>query len=49
MSEDSDFDGEWKEKGETKVHMCSSTLCVDDYLDWKSCRLLGIMGKVFVK
>jgi len=33
MSEDSDCDGEWKEKVETKVRMCSSTLCEDDYLD----------------
>ena len=30
MSEDSDFDGEWKE---TKVSMCSSILCEDGYLD----------------
>jgi len=33
MSEDSNFDGEWKEEVETKVHMCSSILCDDEYLD----------------
>ena len=33
MSEDSDFDGEWKEEVETKVRMCSSILCEDEYLD----------------
>ena len=33
MSEDSDFDGEWKEEVETKVSMCSSILCEDEYLD----------------
>ena len=33
MSEDSDFDGEWKEKVETKVSMCSSLLCEDENLD----------------
>ena len=34
-SEDSDFDGEWKEEVETKVStcMCSSLLCDDEYLD----------------
>jgi len=37
MSEDSDFDGEWKEEVETKVStcMCSSILCEDEYLDGK--------------
>ena len=35
MSEDSDFDSEWKEEVETKVStcMCSSLLCDDEYLD----------------
>ena len=35
MSEDSDFDGKWKEEVETKVStcMCSSLLCDDEYLD----------------
>ena len=33
MSEDSDFDGEWKEEVETKVSTCSSTLYEDKYLD----------------
>ena len=27
------FDGEWKEEVETKVSMCSSILCEDEYLD----------------
>ena len=33
MSEDSGFDSEWKEQVETKVRMCSSLLCEDEYLD----------------
>ena len=33
MSEDSDFDSEWKEQVETKVSMCSSLLCEGDHLD----------------
>jgi len=33
MSEDSDFDGEWTEEVETKVSMCSSILCEDEYVD----------------
>jgi len=33
FSEDSDFDGECKEEVETKVSMCSSILCEDEYLD----------------
>ena len=33
MSEDSDFDSDWKEQVETKVSMCSSLLCEDEYLD----------------
>ena len=33
MSEDSDFDSEWKEQVESKVSMCSSLLCEDEYLD----------------
>ena len=35
MSEDSDFDSEWREQVETKVSacMCSSILCEDEYLD----------------
>ena len=33
MSEDSDFDIECKEQVETKVSMCSSSLCEDEYLD----------------
>ena len=32
MSEDNDFDGEWKEEVETKC-MYSSILCEDEYLD----------------
>ena len=32
MSEDSNFDGEWKEEVETKVSMCSN-MCEDEYLD----------------
>ena len=32
MSDDSDFDSEWKEEVETKVSMCSSLLC-EEYLD----------------
>ena len=39
-SEDSDFDGEWKEEVETKVStcMCSSILCEDEYLDGELCK-----------
>ena len=35
MSEDSDFDSEWREEVKTKVStcMCSSKLCEDEYLD----------------
>ena len=35
MSEDSDFDSEWREQVETKVStcICSSILCEDEYLD----------------
>ena len=35
MSEDSDFDSEWRERVETKVSTCtcSSRLCEDEYLD----------------
>ena len=35
MSEDSDFDSEWREQVKTKVStcMCSSKLCEDEYLD----------------
>ena len=37
MSEDSDFDSEWREQVKTKVSscMCSSILCEDEYLDGK--------------
>ena len=38
MSEDSDFDSEWKEQVETKVSMCSSLLCEDEYLDGGLCK-----------
>ena len=27
------FNSEWKEQVETKVSMCSSSLCEDEYLD----------------
>ena len=33
MSEDSDFNSEWKEQVETKVSMCSSLTCEDECLD----------------
>ena len=33
MSEDSYFDSEFKEHIETKVSMCSSLVCEDEYLD----------------
>ena len=32
MSEDSDYDSEWKEQVWTKVSVCCS-LCEDEYLD----------------
>ena len=37
MSEDSNFDSEWREQVKTKVStcMCSSILCEDEYLDGK--------------
>ena len=38
MSEDSDFDGEWKEGVENKVSMCSRLLCEDEYLDGELCK-----------
>ena len=38
MSEDSDFDGEWKEEVETKVCMCSSLQCEDEYVDGELCK-----------
>ena len=38
MSEDSDFDGEWKEEVETKVSVCSSMLCEDECLDGELCK-----------
>ena len=40
MSEDSDFDSEWREQVKTKVStcMCCSILCEDEYLDGDLCK-----------
>ena len=40
MSEDSDFESEWRKQVETKVNtrMCSSILCEDEYLDGEFCK-----------
>ena len=46
-SKDGDFDGEWKEEMETKVSMCSSILCEDEYLDGELCK--GVIEKCVCK
>ena len=46
MSEDSDFDSEGREQVETKVSVCSSLSCEDEYLDGELHK--GEMRSVFV-
>ena len=45
MSEDSDFDSEWREQVKTKINTCmgSSILCEENYLDGELC--IGVIEK----